>query len=48
MSQPYHVFLDETEEPFVSLTEEVSLRYEIVESKRVSTRLAADELARIT
>jgi adenylate cyclase len=35
IARPYHLFLPETEETLASLTEEVSLKYEIVEANHV-------------
>jgi PAS domain S-box-containing protein len=48
VARPYHVFLDETEEPFVSLTEEVSLRYEIVESNHFNGEIYQGMLTKLS
>jgi PAS domain S-box-containing protein len=48
VARPYHVFLDKTEEPFVSLTEEVSLRYEIVESNHFNGEIYQGMLTKLS
>jgi PAS domain S-box-containing protein len=48
VARPYHVFLDETEEAFVSLTEEVPLRYEIVESNHFNGEIYQGMLTKLS